>query len=201
MCGARVRLPLFLIAIALCGQFANAGVPKKPAPSLAPRAPKSHPCDVKELSRYKKWLNQDVLFIITDREREDFLKICDDTERDKFVEAFWARRDPTPESPENEFKEEHYRRIAYSNEHFSGGTRGWKTDRGRVYIVYGPPDSIDSRPPEPKNSTGSPSFPSEIWHYQFISGFGQNVRWEFVDTCRCGEYHLRVGPMTKQPVR
>jgi len=94
-------------------------------------------------SPYRKWLNEDVSYIITDEERAAFRRLQTDEEREQFIENFWLRRDPTPDTVENEFKEEHYRRIAYANEHFPSGIPGWKTDRGRIYIVYGPPDEID----------------------------------------------------------
>ncbi len=101
-----------------------------------------------ELSRvYKKWLNEDVIWIITDQERAAFKQLSNDEERDNFIEAFWQRRDPTPDTEENEYKEEHYRRIAYANEHFAAGIPGWKTDRGRIYIMYGPADEITGSPP------------------------------------------------------
>ena len=103
---------------------------------------------------YKKWLDQDVAWIITDEERSAFKQLSNDEERDQFIEAFWQRRDPTPDTIENEFKEEHYRRIAYANEHFAAGIPGWKSDRGRMYIMYGPADEIESHP-----SGGSTSAP------------------------------------------
>src|SRR5438067_2326971 len=93
---------------------------------------------------YRKWLNEDVSYIITDEERAAFKKLQTDEEREQFIEQFWLRRDPTPDSVENEFKEEHYRRIAYANEHYASGIPGWKTDRGRIYITFGPPDEIRS---------------------------------------------------------
>ena len=95
---------------------------------------------------YRKWLNEDVAYIITDEERTAFKRLQTDEEREQFIEQFWLRRDPTPDTVENEFKEEHYRRIAYANEHFASGIPGWKTDRGRIYITYGPPDEIESHP-------------------------------------------------------
>ena len=95
---------------------------------------------------YKTWLDQDVAYIITDQERKAFKNLTNDEEREAFIEAFWQRRNPNPDSPENEFREEHYRRIAYANEHFSAGKPGWKTDRGRIYIMWGKPDDIDSHP-------------------------------------------------------
>ena len=108
-----------------------------------------------ELSKtYRKWLDEDVRWIITDEERSTFMQLSNDEERDQFIEAFWQRRDPTPDTEENEYKEEHYRRIAYANEHFAAGIPGWKSDRGHMYIVFGPPDEIDSHP-----SGGSMSAP------------------------------------------
>ncbi len=153
-----------------------------------------------ELSRtYKKWLNEDVAYIITDEERAAFKQLSNDEERDQFIEAFWQRRDPTPDTEENEYKEEHYRRIEYANEHFAAGIPGWKTDRGRIYIVFGPPDEIDShasggtydRPMEEGGGTTS-TYPFEDWRYRYIEGIGQEVIIEFVDTCMCGEYHMTI---------
>ena len=97
-------------------------------------------------STYKKWLNEDVRWIITPEELSAFKQLSNDEERDQFIEQFWLRRDPTPDTVENEYKEEHYRRIAYANEHFPAGKAGWMTDRGRIYIVFGPPDEIDAHP-------------------------------------------------------
>ncbi len=97
-------------------------------------------------SQYKKWLNEDVVYIITPEEKNAFLHLSTNEEREQFIEQFWQRRNPDPDSPENTYKEEHYRRIAYANEHFASGIPGWKTDRGRIYIMWGPPDEIDSHP-------------------------------------------------------
>jgi len=95
---------------------------------------------------YKKWLDEDVGYIITDEERKAFKQLQNDEEPEQFIEQFWQRRNPDPESNTNDFKEEHYRRIAYANQHFQSGIPGWKTDRGRIYIMYGPPDEIESHP-------------------------------------------------------
>jgi len=148
---------------------------------------------------YKKWLDEDVRWIITDEERAAFKQLSNDEERDNFIEAFWQRRDPTPDTVENEFKEEHYRRIAYANEHFAAGIPGWKTDRGRIYIVYGPADEIDSHPsggtydrPMEEGGGTTSTFPFEDWRYRYIEGIGQEVIIEFVDTCMCGEYHMTL---------
>jgi len=148
---------------------------------------------------YKTWLDQDVVWIITDEERKSFKALSNDEEREAFIEQFWLRRNPTPDSPENEFREEHYRRIAYANEHFAAGKPGWKTDRGRVYIEYGKPDSIDSHPsggsyqrPMEEGGGETSTFPFETWHYRYLEGVGENIDLEFVDSCQCGDYHFTI---------
>ena len=153
-----------------------------------------------ELSKtYKKWLDEDVVWIISDEERKAFKQLSNDEERDQFIEAFWQRRNPNPDSEENEFKEEHYRRIEYANEHFAAGIPGWKTDRGRMYIMYGPPDEIDAHPsggeyerPMEEGGGSTSTYPFEDWRYRYIEGIGQEVIIEFVDTCMCGEYHMTL---------
>jgi GWxTD domain-containing protein len=148
---------------------------------------------------YRTWLNQEVPYIITDEERKAFTSLSNDEERDAFIENFWLRRNPNPDSPENEFREEHYRRIAYANEHFAAGKPGWKTDRGHIYISYGKPDDIDSHPsggsynrtPDEGGGTTT-TFPFEIWHYRYLEGIGENIDIEFVDTCQCGDYHFTI---------
>ncbi len=148
---------------------------------------------------YKKWLDEDVIYIITDEERSAFKQLSNDEERDNFIEAFWQRRDPTPDTEENEYKEEHYQRIAYANEHFAAGVPGWKTDRGRIYIVFGKPDEIDDHPsggtyerPMEEGGGETSTFPFADWRYRYIEGIGQEVIIEFVDTCMCGEFHMTL---------
>ena len=148
---------------------------------------------------YKKWLNEDVVYIISPEERKAFRMLSNDEERDNFIESFWQRRDPTPDTPENEFKEEHYARIAYANEHFPAGVPGWKTDRGRIYILYGKPDEIDAHPaggtynrPIEEGGGETSTYPFEDWRYRYLEGIGQEVIVEFVDTCQCGEYHMTM---------
>jgi GWxTD domain-containing protein len=153
-----------------------------------------------ELSKpYKKWLDEDVAYIITDEERAAFKQLSNDEERDNFIEAFWQRRDPTPDTEENEFKEEHYQRIAYANEHFAAGVPGWRTDRGRIYIVFGKADEVESHPsggsyqrPMEEGGGETSTFPFEQWRYRYIEGIGQEIIIEFVDTCMCGEYHMTI---------
>ena len=148
---------------------------------------------------YKTWLEQDVAYIISDEERKAFRTLSNDEERDAFIEQFWLRRNPDPDSPENEFREEHYRRIAYANEHFAAGKPGWKTDRGRIYIAWGKPDEIDSHPaggqyqrPFDEGGGSTSTFPFETWHYRYLEGIGENIDLEFVDTCMCGDYHFTI---------
>jgi GWxTD domain-containing protein len=153
-----------------------------------------------ELSKtYRKWLDEDVRWIITDEERSAFKQLSNDEERDAFIENFWLRRDPSPDTVENEFKEDHYRRIAYANEHFAAGIPGWKTDRGRIYIMYGPADQVESHPsggacerPIEEGGGSTSTYPFEDWRYRYIEGIGQEVIIEFVDTCMCGEYHMSI---------
>ncbi len=131
---------------------------------------------------YAKWLDEDARWIITDQERDDFSRLTTYQQRDHFIEAFWERRNPNLGSAENVFKEEHYRRLAYTNEHFAAAIPGWKTARGHTYIVYGRPDYIESHP------TLSP--PTEVWSYKGVAGKGQDLVLRFVDPCRCGLYGL-----------
>ena len=153
---------------------------------------------------YKSWLNTDVVYIITDEERKAFKNLQTDEERQQFVEQFWLRRDPTPDTEENEYKEEHYRRIAYANEHYASGIPGWKADRGRIYITFGPPDEIDSHPsggsyerPYEEGGGSTSTYPFEKWRYRYIDGIGNNVEIEFVDTTMSGEYHMTMDPSEK----
>ena len=142
---------------------------------------------------YKTWLQQDVIWIITDGERAAFKLLQNDEERDNFIEAFWARRNPTPDSFDNPYKDEHYRRIVYANDHYGTGIPGWKSDRGRMYIMYGPPDEIESYSTRVQDKTPGidPSlYPLEVWHYQHLEGIGEDVVLEFVDACKCGEYSM-----------
>jgi GWxTD domain-containing protein len=162
-----------------------------------------------ELSKtYKKWLNEDVVWIITDQERAAFKQLSNDEERDNFIEAFWQRRDPTPDTEENEYKEEHYRRIAYANEHYAAGIPGWKSDRGRIYIMYGPPDENESHPsggtyerPMEEGGGETSTFPFEDWRYRYLEGIGQEVIIEFVDTCMCGDFHMTIDRSEKDALK
>jgi GWxTD domain-containing protein len=168
--------------------------------------PRDKPRNVKpELKKvYKDWLEKDVPYIITDEERKAFKKLENDEEREAFIENFWRRRDPDPDTDENEFKEEYYERIAYANEKFASGIPGWKTDRGRIYITFGKPDSIESHPsggqydrPSYEGGGSTSTYPFEIWFYRYIEGVGSGIEIEFVDPTGSGEYRIARSPDEK----
>ncbi|MEZ5399370.1 MAG: GWxTD domain-containing protein [Bryobacteraceae bacterium] len=153
---------------------------------------------------WRKWLQEDVTYIITDEERTSWKRLQTDEEREQFVESFWLRRDPTPDSQENEYKEEHYRRIAYANERFASGIPGWKTDRGRIYITFGPPDENESHPsggtyerPIEEGGGTTSTYPFEKWRYRWIEGIGSDIIIEFVDPTMTGEYRMTMDPSEK----
>src|SRR2546421_2147233 len=168
--------------------------------------PSEKPRNVKpELKKaYKDWLEKDVTYIITDEERKAFKKLETDDEREHFIEEFWRRRDPDPDTDENEYREEYYERIAYANEHYASGVPGWKTDRGRIYIMYGKPDELESHPAggpyerEPYEGGGqTTTYPFEKWFYRYIEGVGSGIEIEFVDPTGSGEYRIAMSPEEK----
>jgi GWxTD domain-containing protein len=160
---------------------------------------------LKELdAQYKQWLSEDVVYIISPEERTAFLQLSTSEEREQFIEQFWLRRSSNPDLPENDFKEEHYRRIAYTNEHYASGIPGWKTDRGRTYIIWGPADEVDSHPtggtydrPMDEGGGSTTTYPWETWRYRYLEGIGENVIIEFVDPTGSGEYHMTMDPSEK----
>jgi GWxTD domain-containing protein len=208
---AAASLTGFGIASAQNGQPSSSSSSSSSAPETV-----SKPVSKKELAKkqkalekelmgpWKKWLNEDVLYIITDEEKASFRRLKTDDERQQFVEAFWLRRDPTPDTEENEYKEEHYRRIAYANDHYASGIPGWKTDRGMIYIKYGPADEIESHPsggsyqrPIEEGGGETSTYPFETWRYRYLEGIGTNINIEFVDTTMSGEYHMTTDPEEK----
>src|SRR5499427_2308593 len=207
---------LSLSALICIGIFAAPQKQEKKNDSAAPRETIAKPMTEKERRKkeeklrkeletpYRKWLNEDVAYIITDEERAAFKRLTTDEEREQFIEQFWLRRDPSPDTIENEFKEEHYERIAYANERFSSGKPGWKTDRGRIYITRGKPDEIESHPsggtydrPIEEGGGTTSTFPFEIWRYRYIEGIGNEVLLEFVDPSMSGEYRMTIDPSEK----
>lgn len=197
----------------------NGGVTKTPPVAEKPDPLKRRLSDREERERrkatvqelkgqYKKWLDEDVRWIITDQEAKTFKSLSNDEERDSFIEQFWQRRNPNPDSNDNEYRDEYYARIAYANEHFAAGEPGWMTDRGHIYIAYGKPDSIDSHPSggsyERSMDEGggeTSTFPFEVWHYRYLEGIGDNIDIEFVDTCMCGEYHATIDRSEKDALK
>ena len=159
----------------------------------------------KELSDPDKvWLMEEVPDIITEDERRAFLELGTEEEREQFIEIFWRDRNPDHESPINPAREEHYRRLAYADEHFASGITGRKTDRGRIYIIWGPPDEIESHPtggtldrPTEQGGGTTTTYPWELWRYRHLEGIGENIEIEFVDTTGSGEYHITKDPCEK----
>ncbi len=193
--------------------FLTAGL-ALPAPALAQEQAKPpSKSDQKKTDRarekelatpYKKWLKEEVTYIISDEERVAFLRLSTNEEREQFIEQFWLRRDPSPDTVENEFKEEHYRRIAYANERFASGIPGWKTDRGRIYIAWGPADEIESHPtggsyerPYEEGGGSTSTYAFEKWRYRYLEGIGNDVNLEFVDKSGSNEYRLTIDPSEK----
>ena len=192
-----------------CGKFAFVSVliasaamlllAQKPDKNNPSQDPNDKPRNVKpELKEaYKKWVNNDVAYIITKEERKAFMALVTDEERENFIENFWRRRDPNPDTEENEYREEYYERIAYANEHYASGIPGWKTDRGRTYIAWGKPDSIESHPsggsydrPSYEGGGSTTTYPFETWFYRHLDNVGDGVEIEFVDPTGTGEYRI-----------
>jgi GWxTD domain-containing protein len=208
----RRSLPIILLAVApaipIAGQKKAVEQPQREtvAKPLTEKQAKINNAKLrKELETpYRKWLNEDVKYIITQEETDAFKRLETDEEREQFIEQFWLRRDPTPDTAENEFKEEHYRRIAYANERFASGIPGWKTDRGRTYITFGPPDEIEDhssggsyvRPTEEGGGETS-TFPFQKWRYRYIEDVGSDINIEFVDTTMSGEFRMTMDPSEK----
>ncbi|NNE99637.1 MAG: GWxTD domain-containing protein [Pyrinomonadaceae bacterium] len=146
---------------------------------------------------YQRWLSKDVRYIITKEEKKAFKALKTDDERENFIENFWRRRDPNPDTEENEYRDEYYERIAYANEHFTSGKPGWMTDRGRIYIAWGKPDGVESHPmggsynrPSYEGGGTTTTYPFEIWFYRYLEGVGSGIEIEFVDPTGSGEYRI-----------
>ena len=136
-----------------------------------------------EKDKYQKWLNEDVAYIITPYEKQKFLELKTDEEREQYIVAFWQRRDPDVDTEENEYRDEHYERVAHTNENYAfEGVAGWRTDRGRTYILYGEPHEMK------KTKSG------EIWRYRYIPGVGAGIEFEFIDMSGKGDLRLMEQP-------
>jgi GWxTD domain-containing protein len=204
----RIALGILLCATAavVLGARVDARAPAQEANQAKPgKEKKQAKKAARELDDTRRdWLEQDGKYIVTPAEREAFLKLGTNEERDQFIEHIWQVRNPDPDSAQNSFKEEHYRRIAYSNEHFASGVPGWKTDRGHIYIVWGPPDEIESHPsggtydrPLWQGGGSTTTYAWELWRYRHLGEWGDNVEFEFVDPSGSGEYRLTRDPGEK----
>jgi GWxTD domain-containing protein len=198
----------FSIIIALPSSWAQQGPDPAAAPTpqkLTKDTKKKMRRTLKELdSSYRQWLSEDVTYIISPEERNAFLQLDTNEEREQFIEQFWLRRSSNPDLPQNDFKEEHYRRIAYANEHFASGIPGWKTDRGRMYIMWGPADEVESHPtggtydrPMEEGGGSTTTYPWETWRWRYLEDIGENIIIEFVDPSGSGEYHMTMDPGEK----
>jgi GWxTD domain-containing protein len=207
-----------LAALALAGLPQAALAQKKAAAPAAERETVAKPMTDKQRRKqedrlrkeletpFRKWMNEDVAYIIAEEERTTWKRLSTDEEREQFIEQFWLRRDPTPDTQENEYKEEHYRRIAFANERFASGIPGWKSDRGRIYIAFGPPDEREEHPtggtynrPTEEGGGTTTVFPFEKWRYRYLEGVGNgtDINIEFVDPTMTGEYHMTMDPSEK----
>jgi GWxTD domain-containing protein len=198
-----------LLLLPVAGQQAQAPDPNPPVIPQNQKLTKDQKQKMKKTLKeldnsFKTWLNEDVVYIISPEERSAFLQLETNEEREQFIEQFWLRRSSNPDMPDNDFKEEHYRRIAYANEHYASGIPGWKTDRGRIYIIWGAPDEIESHPtggtydrPMEEGGGSTTTYPWERWRYRYLEGIQENVELEFVDPSGSGEYHLTMDPSEK----
>jgi len=207
----------FITAMGILAQTPASPAPQQQEPDPLKRevTPEKKKAQAKRLKQelaqeYRDWLDNDVKWIITDEERAAFKQLSNNEERDQFIEQFWLRRDPTPDTVENEFKEEHYRRIAYADEHYPAGIAGSRTDRGMVYIKFGPPDTTESHPsggsyqrPYEEGGGTTSTYPFEQWRYRYLPGnnLGNEVIIEFVDTCGCGAYKIEIDPQAKDALK
>ncbi len=193
------------LPLALAQEAQDPGTTPSPSRKLDKETKRKIKRTLKELDNaYRQWLTEDVTYIISPEERNAFLQLDTNEEREQFIEQFWLRRSSNPDLPDNDFKEEHYRRIAYANEHYASGIPGWKTDRGRMYIMWGPPDEIESHPsggtydrPMEEGGGSTSTYPWETWRWRYLPDIGENIILEFVDPSGSGEYHLTMDPSEK----
>ena len=180
----------FLLALFLC------------SPAAVAQAPQQQAEEAEEY--YRKWLETDVLYIISPEEKDIFENLSTSEEKDQFIEQFWFRRDLDPRTAFNEFKEEHYRRIAYANDTYHSGIEGWRTDRGMMYILFGKPDGVEKHPEGgtyvrkwEEGGGRTYTYPFEVWFYRHLEGVGPGIEIEFVDASRTNEYRIALDPEQK----
>ena len=192
-----------ILTVSLLSAGASAVFAQDKKPSADPSG-KSRNVKVEVKKVYKDWINKDVEYIITGDEKKAFNALKTDEERENFIENFWRRRDPDPDTEENEYREEYYERIAYANEHYASGIPGWKTDRGRIYITFGKPDGVESHPtggnydrPSYEGGGSTTTYPFETWFYRHLDNVGDGIEIEFVDPTGTGEYRIARTPYEK----
>lgn len=195
-----------LVLLAVVTLKAQEQIPAQndPSKSVTPKERKKRAAALaKESAAYSAWIDE-VVYIITPAERAALQRLATNEERDQFIEEFWRRRNPDPDSLENTAREKHYRRIAYANDHFSSGVPGWKTDRGHIYVLWGPPDEVDfhaagspyARTPQ-QGGGETVTYAFEVWRYRHLEDIGDNIELEFVDPTGTGEFHLTMDPGEK----
>jgi GWxTD domain-containing protein len=182
--------------------------PQAPPPVAAPATtPAQESPQIKSTNYLAKWPEEEVPYIITADEQSAFQKLGTDDEREMFIEMFWMRRDRTPGTVENEVRSEYYRRIALANQRYGAGIPGWRTDRGRILILHGQPDEIETHAQgstyirDIRGGVGrTVTFAFERWRYRSIEGVGNNVILEFVDISRDGNYRLTFDPSERDAI-
>ncbi len=191
------------LTVSILAAGASFGFAQNPKPTEDP-SQKARKFTEEKDKIYKNWLSKDVEYIITGEEKKAYKALKTDEERENFIENFWRRRDPDPDTEENEYREEYYERIAYANEHFASGIPGWKTDRGRIYITFGKPDGIESHPsggaydrPSYEGGGSTTTYPFEVWFYRHLDNVGDGIEIEFVDPTGTGEYRIARSPNEK----
>jgi GWxTD domain-containing protein len=187
----------FALALSVAGLCCSISFGQKKIESSPAEKPIKVKKEPKPSKAFDDWLTKDVPYIITTEEKEAYKRLKTNEERENFIATFWDRRDPNPDTEENEYRDEYYERIAYANEKFSNGIPGWKTDRGRIYISRGKPDSIESHPsggsydrPSYQGGGSTTTYPFEIWFYRHLDDVGDGLEIEFVDPTGTGEYRL-----------
>ena len=196
-----VSLTRQFVTVLLLVSFSALSIPAQDTKRNPEEKPRKIRREIKKA--YVEWIKDHEL-ILTQSERDAWKILDTDDEREKFIEEFWRVRDPDPDTEENEFKLQFYERVAYANEHFSSGKAGRLTDRGRIYIKFGKPDSIESHPaggyyerPSWEGGGSTSTYPFEKWFYRHIPNVRSGVELEFVDPTGSGEFRLARNPDEK----
>ncbi len=203
----QVALRGFGFMLALVTLMPASGLfPAYPAKATPSAGSLKKPRVVTTIDEPRKWLTEEVSYIMTAEERATFERLPTGLDREQFIGQFWERRNPYPGVLENLFEERFYRRIAYANEEFSSTVPGWKTDRGRIFIMYGFPDEIEPHPSggtlpvaDERGIHQSVSYPFDVWRYQCVEGVGRNITVVFADPKASDDVHLMLDPKLGDP--